>query len=123
MPRKLTKDERTELIPENADTTHIIWTSFSQMGEWTLLSDAVGDIKCDTCDNPVAYADASIPAHRGSWANVCRACFERFRCTLGVGRGQVLLSKDDPQVILHTQWLATIKAKEEELDAADQNGI
>jgi hypothetical protein len=35
-----------------------------------------------------AYADAKIPG--GPWGNLCRSCFDRFGCKLGLGQGQEL---------------------------------
>lgn len=40
-----------------------------------------------------AYADAAIPAARGSWAYVCRACFDQHGCQLGLGMGQQLIER------------------------------
>jgi hypothetical protein len=37
-----------------------------------------------------AYADARL-AYVGSWAYVCRDCFDSYGCSLGLGAGQVLL--------------------------------
>lgn len=37
-----------------------------------------------------AYADASLPAMRGAWGYVCRACFDKYGCRLGLGAGQEL---------------------------------
>lgn len=42
-------------------------------------------------DHGPAYADASLPAAGGSWAYVCRACFEHHGCQLGLGQGQQLI--------------------------------
>lgn len=36
-----------------------------------------------------AYADARVPG--AGWAYVCKECFDRYRCTLGVGYGQRLV--------------------------------
>lgn len=51
------------------------------------------------CDiNPqhgLAYADAKLSI--GPWANVCRACFTRYGCTLGLGRGQRLVARTAPE--------------------------
>ena len=41
---------------------------------------------CDLCGSP-AYADARIPAY-STWGNVCRPCFDRYECKLGLGLGQ-----------------------------------
>ena len=44
---------------------------------------------CNICNesfNGVMY-DARIPI-AGSWANLCRRCFDRFGCEFGTGRGQ-----------------------------------
>jgi hypothetical protein len=38
-----------------------------------------------------AYADARIPG--GGWGNVCRPCFDRFGCSLGLGHGQELTER------------------------------
>lgn len=46
-------------------------------------------------DHGAAYADASIPAARGSWAYVCRACFDRHGCQLGLGQGQQLIERSE----------------------------
>ena len=40
-----------------------------------------------------AYADASLPAVGGSWGNVCRACFNLYGASLGLGKGQRLVLK------------------------------
>jgi hypothetical protein len=43
-----------------------------------------------------AYADARIPATGGSWGYLCKACFDYFECSLGLGRGQrLVLRKGD----------------------------
>ncbi len=49
--------------------------------------------KCDLCkdkliERPAVY-DARIPGI-GSWAFVCEECFKRYRCQLGLGKGQKL---------------------------------
>ncbi len=41
---------------------------------------------CDLC-GALAYADCRIPAY-STWGNVCKVCFDRFKCTLGTGKGQ-----------------------------------
>ena len=51
---------------------------------------------CDLCfhldkSEVPAYADASLPLHRGTWAYVCRKHFEQSGCSLGTGRGQELV--------------------------------
>jgi len=43
---------------------------------------------CNLCGSP-AYADANIPGDR--WGYVCKTCFDGHGCSLGLGRGQVLL--------------------------------
>ena len=45
---------------------------------------------CDLCGERdlKVYFDASIPTHRGRWANVCHVCFLEHNCKLGLGRGQ-----------------------------------
>jgi len=40
-----------------------------------------------------AYADASLPAHGGSWGYVCKPCFTKYGATLGLGKGQKLVTK------------------------------
>ena len=45
-------------------------------------------------DHGLAYADASLPAYGGSWGNICKACFDFHRCTLGLGKGQRLIERD-----------------------------
>ena len=40
-----------------------------------------------------AYADAHLPAIGGGWGNVCKPCFDRYGCTLGLGHGQVLTQR------------------------------
>lgn len=41
-----------------------------------------------------AFADASIPAANGSWAYVCKPCFDNHGCSLGTGSGQKLIAKE-----------------------------
>ena len=43
-----------------------------------------------------AYADASIATLNGSWGYVCKDCFKRFGCHLGLGLGQKLILITDP---------------------------
>jgi hypothetical protein len=37
-----------------------------------------------------AFADARIPG--AGWGYLCRACFDRFGCALGIGHGQRLVA-------------------------------
>lgn len=39
-----------------------------------------------------AYADAQVP-DVSSWAFVCKACFDKYRCRLGLGLGQRLVPR------------------------------
>lgn len=41
---------------------------------------------CDIHRDRPAYADARLP--HGIWASVCKACFDRYCCSLGTGQGQ-----------------------------------
>jgi len=43
--------------------------------------------------HPKAYADARIPAMGGTWGNVCKHCFVKYGCSLGLGKGQRLVTK------------------------------
>lgn len=48
---------------------------------------------CDVdADHGEAYADARVPPS-GPWGFLCRDCFDRFGCELGLGRGQRLVTK------------------------------
>jgi hypothetical protein len=38
-----------------------------------------------------AYADAKL--NFGPWAYVCKACFTRYECKLGLGAGQELVTE------------------------------
>lgn len=38
-----------------------------------------------------AWADAKLNV--GPWAYVCKACFEKYECSLGLGLGQRLVSR------------------------------
>jgi hypothetical protein len=55
---------------------------------------------CDLCSldtstpPPLAFADARIPSV-GSWAYVCKPCFDRHGCTLGTGHGQALVTREN----------------------------
>jgi hypothetical protein len=40
---------------------------------------------------PLAYADAKIPMV--GWAYICKEHFDRYQCSLGMGRGQVLVQR------------------------------
>ena len=40
-----------------------------------------------------AYADAALPAMRGSWGNVCKPCFTKYGASLGLGKGQRFVTK------------------------------
>lgn len=44
---------------------------------------------CDVCREPMGIViyDASIP-RVGSWALMCKGCFDTLGCSLGPGRGQ-----------------------------------
>jgi hypothetical protein len=44
--------------------------------------------KCDFCDNIAVY-DANVP--KMGWANVCSNHFNKYRCSLGTGKGQQLV--------------------------------
>lgn len=44
---------------------------------------------CDVCKSKTAAYDAQIPSI-GSWAFLCKHCFEVLNCELGLGKGQEL---------------------------------
>ena len=49
--------------------------------------------ECDLCRRGDAYYDASMPS--GGWANLCSSCFRSSGCSLGLGKGQRLMTADD----------------------------
>jgi hypothetical protein len=55
--------------------------------------DAMIQKKCDLCGVACheQYYDARLPK-QGSWANLCRHCFEDNGCSVGLGRGQNYVS-------------------------------
>ncbi len=53
----------------------------------------MGNEKCDFCQKK-AYYDARM-IFIGTWAYMCRRCFEKYGIKLGLGYGQVL--KEDEE--------------------------
>lgn len=53
--------------------------------------------KCDFCDNTAVY-DARIP-FASCWANVCEECFKKYKCSLGLGKGQKYVLPTSPMDI------------------------
>jgi hypothetical protein len=52
---------------------------------------------CDAVpEHGPAYADAKLPGG-GPWGYFCRACFDQFGCTLGLGSGQELRLRSEPE--------------------------
>jgi len=45
---------------------------------------------CDICHTAIGndFYDAFVQVLRGTWANVCPACFKHYGVGLGTGRGQ-----------------------------------
>jgi hypothetical protein len=49
-------------------------------------------------DHGPAFADARIPSV-GSWAYVCKRCFDRHECNLGTGHGQALVTRENGRTL------------------------
>ncbi len=49
---------------------------------------------CQICEKPLMarFYDARLPS--GSWAILGPCCFEKYRCSLGTGRGQEFRNTD-----------------------------
>lgn len=70
-----------------------------------------------------AYADAKLPKAGGSWAYVCAECLTEYGGSLGLGKGQKLVTADDtlapkptkkgkpPTVATLSRWLDNGMAK------------
>ena len=86
--------------------------------------------KCDVCrlfEGAIkpAYADAYIPGHR-QWGYVCKSHFDRYRCQLGMGKGQQILVESEGKVETEVAALLamspTFRAVEELVAAANDKG-
>lgn len=49
-------------------------------------------MKCDFCKAKALY-DAKLSF--GPWANLCQDCFDKYECSLGLGKGQKLENENE----------------------------
>jgi hypothetical protein len=59
-------------------------------GHTKVLMDRIPDCDIDPSHGP-AYADAKLSI--GPWGYVCRSCFSKYGCKLGLGQGQELIPR------------------------------
>ena len=88
-------DDRTETICTYPECDCLVFAYVAVPGYSVFVSRSHLP-NCDICsDGTLAEYDASLPVYGGSWANVCKRHFLAAGCTLGVGRGQRLIPRDD----------------------------